>query len=77
MGLVDSQEQFDERIACLAHNLAIAGGLCRAFELGCEFTHEWFKRDPFYPFWEPGIGHDVAKANAFRASKAIKDKAAP
>ena len=34
MGLLDSQENYDERTGILARNLEIGAALCKAFELG-------------------------------------------
>jgi hypothetical protein len=53
-------------LATLAHNLAIAGGLCRAHKLGAGFGYEWATREPFYPRWEPGCGSDAALAEEAR-----------
>jgi hypothetical protein len=49
-----------DRLRCLAANLAQAGGLCAAFDLGQRFE------DPFplgpnedYPPWSPGCGRSA------------------
>jgi hypothetical protein len=46
-----------QRLSCLAHNLAIAGGLCAAFQQGIESDDGFGSRDPeaFYP------GHSIPR----------------
>jgi hypothetical protein len=54
------------RLETLAHNLAIAAGLCRAHSLGEGFGYEWATREPFWPRWEPGCGKDASEAEEQR-----------
>lgn len=43
-------------LATLAHNLAIAGGLCAAFELGRQFCWRAMVGLPAAEDWRPGSG---------------------
>lgn len=66
---------FDYAIGTLASNLAVAGALCRAFELGELFGGQWMARDPIYPTWEPGARSTAPDGERLRAlQQAVKDK---
>lgn len=56
-----------ERIRTLASNLAVAGALCAAFELGCLFGGQWMARDPVYPTFEPGCRSRAPSGEALAA----------
>ena len=46
------------RLNALAHNLAVAGGLCRAYDIGMERMRMIWCRDEIDPVrdWHPGCG---------------------
>ena len=64
-GYLCGSHKFDrvswQEITTLAHNLAVAAGLCRAFDLGVEscFTYceHWYGSDG----WKPGCGCEAPR----------------
>ena len=51
-------EHVKRRLDTLAHNLAMAGGLCRAYDIGMERMSMIWCRDEIDPVrdWRPGCG---------------------
>lgn len=44
----------DPSLATLAHNLAVAGGLCASFNLGCRYADDLWDVDAHSRRWRPG-----------------------
>ncbi len=56
MGIVDSQEQYDERTARPFLSLLWAATLCASFRLGEEHADNLWDVDKHHRLWRPGCG---------------------